>query len=133
MENKYRAYIKWAKLILEVEIIDFKRKRVYCKTEINKPNPCDFYNFDDIILMQYSKEKDKNDIEIYEGDICRCLGGSEFNGYYEYNRICEVKWQGSGLEMMIDDCGYGWNYSSGFEYIEVIGNIYEDSHLLDNN
>ena len=86
-----------------------------------------------IKLMQYTGLKDKNGVEIYESDICRCLGGSEFNGHYEYNRIYEVKWQGSGLEMMIDNCGYGWNYSSGFDYIEVIGNIYEDSHLLDNN
>lgn len=88
---------------------------------------------DKLKVMQYTGLKDKNDVEIYEGDICRCWGGSEFNGYYEYNRIYEVKWQGSGFEMMIDDCGYGWNYSNGFEYIEVIGNIYEDSHLLDNN
>ena len=81
-------------------------------------------------LMQYTGLKDKNEVEIYEGDICRCWGGSEFNGYYEYNKIYEVKWQGSGFEMMIDDCGYGWNYSSGFEYIEIIGNIYENKELL---
>lgn len=129
-ELKFRAFIKWAKLILEVESIDFKRKRVYCKTELGKPNPCDFYNFDDIELMQYTGLKDKNGVEIYEGDICRCWGGAEFNGYYEYNKIYEVKWQGSGFEMVIDDCGYGWNYSSGFEYIEVIGNIYENPELL---
>ena len=82
------------------------------------------------IAMQYTGLKDKNEVEIYEGDICRCWGGSEFNGYYEYNKIYEVKWQGSGFEMMIDDCGYGWNYSSGFEYIEIIGNIYENKELL---
>ena len=81
-------------------------------------------------LGQYTGLKDKNGIEIYEGDICRCWGGSEFNGYYEYNKIYEVKWQGSGLEMMIGDCGYGWNYSSAFEHIEVIGNIYENLELL---
>ena len=81
-------------------------------------------------LMQYTGLKDKNGVDIYEGDICRCWGGAEFNGYYEYNKIYEVKWQGSGFEMVIDDCGYGWNYSSGFEYIEVIGNIYENPELL---
>ena len=81
-------------------------------------------------LMQYTGLKDKNGVDIYDGDICRCWGGTEFNGYYEYNKIYEVKWQGSGFEMMIDDCGYGWNYSSGFEYIEIIGNIYENKELL---
>lgn len=124
-EIKFRAFIKWLKIILEVESIDFERKRVYCKTELNKPNPCDFYNFDDIELMQYTGLKDKNGVDIYDGDICRCWGGYEFNGRYEYNKIYEVKWQGSGFEMMIDNCGYGWDNSSCFEYIEIIGNIYE--------
>lgn len=92
---------------------------------------CHNYNEDSRFkIMQYTGLKDKNEVEIYEGDICRCWGGSEFNGHYEYNKIYEVKWQGSGFEMMIDDCGYGWNYSSGFEYIEIIGNIYENQELL---
>lgn len=83
-----------------------------------------------MVFMQYTGLKDKNGVEIYEGDICRCWGGCEFNGYHEYNKIYEVKWQGSGFEMMINDCGYGWNYSNGFEYIKVIGNIYENPELL---
>lgn len=90
----------------------------------------DWISIYDVVLMQYTGLKDKDDVEIYEGDICRCYGGAEFNGHFEYNKIYEVKWQGSGFDMVIDDCGYGWNYSSGFDYIEVIGNIYENKELL---
>ena len=88
------------------------------------------FNNTDLRLLQYTGLKDKNGKEIYEGDICRCWGGVEFNSYYEYNKIYEVKWQGSGFDMIINDCGYGWNYSSGFDYIEIIGNIYENPELL---
>lgn len=109
----------------DIEDINFNTI-LFLNIDINK------YNVEKMKLYrsQFTGLKDKNGIEIYEGDICRCWGGCEFNGYHEYNKIYEVKWQGSGFEMMINDCVYGWNYSNGFEYIKVIGNIYENPELL---
>ena len=79
---------------------------------------------DNLIVMQYTGLKDRNGIEIYEGDIVR--------RYYrpvteEYDDITMkvVKWQPSRG---------GWNiYARNGEkslYLEVIGNLYENKELL---
>lgn len=134
-EIKFKAFIKWAKIILEVEIIDFSRKRIYCKTESEKPNPCDFYNFDDVILLQFANIKDKNNIDIYEGDILKDssnrlmvvkwddrLGTAKFV-FITINKIAHIQ---SGRYLNTHD----W-ITSDENDIELIGNIYENKELLD--
>lgn len=118
---KYRAYLKWVKIILEVKSIDFERKIIYCKTELNKSNPCDFYSFDDVILMQYTGLKDKNGVEIYEGDIAnsKIFGVSQIR-YYK-NSFTLWSFYGDFARCYLTDD------------IKVIGNIYENKELLKND
>jgi len=82
---------------------------------------------------QYTGLKDKNGKKIYGGDIACCTGGEHCQGYYEYQGICEVKWQGNGFDL-IDirkKHGWGWGFIDTFEQIEVIGNIHENPELLE--
>lgn len=77
-----------------------------------------FIPFDtEIIVMQYSGLNDINGVRIYEGDICK------FEGAYVY-------------PVMFDE-GTFYTYSHSdfdplhrFKSIEVVGNIYENAELL---
>ena len=84
--------------------------------------------FSDIIkLMQYTGLKDRNGKEIYEGDIRK---GDWVSGLQEgeYSGIQVMKWDETNA------C-FGWEgqYIPDFIKVEVIGNIYENPELLENN
>ncbi|WP_313309697.1 YopX family protein [Lactococcus taiwanensis] len=80
----------------------------------------------DVEIMQSTGLKDKNDVEVYEGDIVRCSRGCPHLIYWEKELGGTYiggmpAWYLSGL-----NGGYAW---TGTE--EIIGNIYENPELLE--
>jgi uncharacterized phage protein (TIGR01671 family) len=88
----------------------------------------------DIVLMQYTGLKDKNGKEIYEGDIVEFQDDSSPDDNGEYGMIRDVVVYNSlTAQFMINSkkAYIGLEYSKNF--MEVIGNIYENPNLLSEN
>jgi uncharacterized phage protein (TIGR01671 family) len=87
---------------------------------------------EELHLMQYTGLKDKKGVEIYEGDILKVCNGS-LNGYPWMNKPYEVKYKlNKGFIM----CMFCWDENgnsimNSTHWCEVIGNIYENSELLE--
>jgi hypothetical protein len=75
--------------------------------------------YKDTHVMQFTGLKDKNNKEIYEGDIVQCWGGEYCQGYWEHSAREQVTFDPFLLMAL-----------SEYENVEVIGSIYENPELL---
>lgn len=123
----FRAWDKEEKKMHKVKTIEFSRRgaRIIHLAEVNSNGKGDHKRWHSSVeLMQSTGLKDKNGTEIYEGDIVKNI----------YDEIYVVKWFDAGFHLEE-------RYNGGFDYSElhfgnnkeVIGNIYENPGLLEDN
>ncbi|WP_214783324.1 YopX family protein [Exiguobacterium sp. s183] len=148
-EIKFRAWVPSKKILCDVLTFDFNEKtaQLPIETEVNAPYWWDVtsWSFKDIKLLQYTGLKDKNDVEIYEGDIVRCI-----HWFFDGNEVQEEFTASVGFkdgsctleninsrfysDYTGEENGTGVCWIGSINYTEedyeVIGNIHEHPHLL---
>ena len=121
-EIKFRAWVKDRKAIFEVVLINYVTKKVtYLLERVGDLLNIRHEKFNDTELMQYAGLKDKNEKEIYEGDIFH-IGSKKI--------LYVVEWIDCGLKgkQIKNKSWIGLDYWK--DDIEVIGNIYENPEVI---
>lgn len=126
MVPKFRAFYKKYKVICVVNSINFVTKEVeldfetvdqdYYWTTSNVP-------MESVILLQSTGLKDKNGVEIFEGDVYRYKYYT--GGGFEY-RNSIIEWETT--EIPYEGVFHGYEFDN-YE-IEIIGNIYQNNDLI---
>lgn len=119
-EIKFRAWHKEEKIMGEVLGIDILHKEIFFSN-----GDVDCYGFSDfkyIELMQYTGLKDKNNKEIYEGDIITLHNS-------KYKVIFNI--EGARFVLRNDEFELEITFiNHNNERMEIVGNIYENPELL---
>lgn len=91
-----------------------------------------FHNPEMINVMQFTGLKDKNEKEIYEGDICHMNENDTKDKSFDMMGMCGefgvVVFRGAGYDMELQDTKRFMSIQESD--IEIIGNIYESPELL---
>lgn len=141
MIPKFRAWkkINTQEMLNDVRAIDFDKRMIKIGYPLSRDTTrIDTESLDNVKLMRSTGLKDKNGTEIYEGDIVaisdhplqRTKGkysgvpiGIEINGYYPVKYSCE------DMAFFIGN----WKTREVIYCSEVVGNIYENPELLEDN
>jgi len=125
MIPKYKAWDKKHDEMIRVISINFDEKFVRGLTAVESNLDIESsYNFEDIELLQSTGLKDKNGVEIFEGDVVKTK-------YAEHGRhIGVVKY--SGAKFYSDGIKQYLSWHEGLNGLfEIIGNKFEHPHLLE--
>lgn len=130
MVPKFMAWDKKYKMIMTVNEIDFEKNKVWLEADNgdHENRHTLTRDFNDVVLMQSTGLKDKNGVEIFEGDVVLANGVQVTVSFgeqkYEENYGDETYYIGFNV---FTKMGYGMLIPVKFE---VLGNIHENPELL---
>lgn len=115
-------------LAIDYENKEIVTQQVYFENGLPDDRDIYCYDFDEIELMQSTGLKDKNGKEVFIGDIVKCTRGCLHEVYLEkeYGGTFIGGMPTVYLKGLSE--GYAW---TGYE--EIIGNVYENKELLEDD
>ena len=127
MIPKFKAWDKYHEMMVSIISFDFENKIAYVEQENG-----DRYDihFDNLIFLQSTGLKDKNGVEIFEGNIVNYDDG-EFSYIGSVKKDC-YQFYINGIEP-VDSYDFidVSNTFDGTTSLTIIGNIYENPELLE--
>lgn len=123
-EIKFRAWSEGTKEMIQVSRLYLNENTVFYENgnkALNRDQELGFWH-KPYILMQYTGLKDKNGVEIYEGDILSGWIGSHWHsGEDKFEEVVKYDEKTASYNFPAIEVRYG--------DLEVIGNIYENKQL----
>ncbi|EAD2880089.1 hypothetical protein D5S23_14865 [Listeria monocytogenes] len=124
----FRVFVKETKKMLPVTDLCFNETESVGVSGCGDPN-CplcvDWYNFDDVVLMQYTGLKDKNGKKIFEGDIVDISVYDRLDWSSIKGKVVFL----NGAWLVVDVGHFAITLQSETNEIEIIGNVHENLGL----
>ena len=133
-EIKFRIWDIENKEMLKVQELDFEPTFYGGRIAIRPDQYNDYFDTEDMILMQYTGLHDKNGKELYEGDIVK-ITNKNSKVISMKPIIADIEWSEEYLTYTLITTSVKDAFESLKDYldeydIEVIGNIYDNPELL---
>ena len=126
---KFRCWDTENKEMLEVQELDYEDS-YNGQPMIRTTMYSDYFDTEDMILMQYVGLKDKNEKEIYEGDIVKFRFKDDREEFPDLIGYIEYQTTFTAFIIMSNQGSFKIDITE-IKFIEVIANIYKNLELLE--